>query len=43
MHIWYCSTEANDAAETVAIKRALGDYTYHIPVSSTKSMARGIY
>ncbi len=32
------STEANDAAETVAIKRALGDYAYHIPVSSTKSM-----
>ena len=31
------STEANDAAETVAIKRALGDYAYHIPVSSTKS------
>ena len=32
------STEANDAGETAAIKRALGNYAYRIPVSSTKSM-----
>ena len=32
------STEANDSGETVAIKRALGEYAYQIPVSSTKSM-----
>ena len=32
------STEANDAGETAAIKRALGDYAYHVPISSTKSM-----
>ena len=32
------STEANDATETAAIKIALGDEAYRIPVSSTKSM-----
>lgn len=32
------STEANDAAETLAIKKAMGEYAYKIPVSSTKSM-----
>lgn len=32
------STQANDKAETFAIKKALGDYAYKIPVSSTKSM-----
>ncbi len=32
------STEANDAGETAAIKRALGDYAYQVPISSTKSM-----
>jgi 3-oxoacyl-[acyl-carrier-protein] synthase II len=32
------STEANDATETAAIKIALGESAYSIPVSSTKSM-----
>jgi 3-oxoacyl-[acyl-carrier-protein] synthase II len=32
------STEANDATETAAIKLALGDAAYEVPVSSTKSM-----
>ncbi len=32
------STEANDATETTAIKIALGDDAYRVPVSSTKSM-----
>lgn len=32
------STPLNDAAETNALKRALGDTVYNIPVSSTKSM-----
>lgn len=31
------STELNDAAETVALKLALGEHAYRIPVSSTKS------
>ena len=31
------STELNDAAETVALKLALGQQAYRIPVSSTKS------
>ena len=34
------STEANDATETAAIKLALGDDAYRVPVSSTKSMTR---
>jgi 3-oxoacyl-[acyl-carrier-protein] synthase II len=32
------STPANDSNETSAIKSALGDWAYRIPVSSTKSM-----
>ncbi|MCT0223875.1 beta-ketoacyl-ACP synthase II [Synechococcus sp. CS-1328] len=32
------STQANDSNETSAIKAALGDHAYRIPVSSTKSM-----
>jgi 3-oxoacyl-[acyl-carrier-protein] synthase II len=31
-------TQMNDAAETRAIKRALGEVVYDIPISSTKSM-----
>lgn len=32
------STELNDKFETMAIKRLLGDYSYKVPISSTKSM-----
>jgi len=32
------STPLNDASETAAIKAALGEHAYHVPVSSTKSM-----
>jgi 3-oxoacyl-[acyl-carrier-protein] synthase II len=32
------STPLNDKAETVAIKRALGEQAYEIPISSTKSV-----
>ncbi len=32
------ATQLNDVAETVAIKRALGEHAYHVPISSTKSM-----
>jgi 3-oxoacyl-[acyl-carrier-protein] synthase II len=31
------STPLNDASETAAIKLALGEHAYHVPVSSTKS------
>jgi 3-oxoacyl-[acyl-carrier-protein] synthase II len=31
------STDLNDASETIAIKLALGEYAYKIPISSTKS------
>jgi 3-oxoacyl-[acyl-carrier-protein] synthase II len=31
------STTLNDASETAAIKLALGEHAYHVPVSSTKS------
>jgi 3-oxoacyl-[acyl-carrier-protein] synthase II len=32
------STQLNDASETRAIKTALGEHAYQVPVSSTKSM-----
>jgi 3-oxoacyl-[acyl-carrier-protein] synthase II len=32
------STEANDRIETLALKHALGDLAYKVPISSTKSM-----
>lgn len=32
------STRLNDAVETLAIKKALGEWAYHIPTSSTKSI-----
>ena len=32
------STKVNDSVETLAIKRALGESAYRIPISSTKSM-----
>jgi 3-oxoacyl-[acyl-carrier-protein] synthase II len=32
------STAVNDKVETMAIKKALGEYAYKVPVSSTKSM-----
>lgn len=32
------STSVNDSIETLAIKKALGDQAYKIPISSTKSM-----
>ena len=32
------STPLNDKVETIAIKTVFGDYAYHIPISSTKSM-----
>jgi 3-oxoacyl-[acyl-carrier-protein] synthase II len=30
------STSLNDSTETLAIKKALGDYAYHVPISGTK-------
>jgi len=32
------ATPLNDAIETLAIKKALGEYAYRVPISSTKSM-----
>jgi 3-oxoacyl-[acyl-carrier-protein] synthase II len=32
------STQMNDKYETVALKRALGEYAYQVPISSTKSL-----
>ncbi|MCK5735919.1 MAG: beta-ketoacyl-[acyl-carrier-protein] synthase II, partial [Spirochaetaceae bacterium] len=32
------STPTNDPLETLAIKKAFGDYAYKMPISSTKSM-----
>lgn len=32
------STQLNDVTETRAIKTALGEHAYHVPISSTKSM-----
>lgn len=32
------STQANDAMETLAIKRLFGEQAYNVPISSTKSM-----
>ena len=32
------STPANDAGETLAIKKLFGEYAYSVPISSTKSM-----
>lgn len=33
------STVLNDASETLSIKKVFGEYSYRIPISSTKSMA----